>query len=69
MKEDADTSEDQKALDSPGIGARLNADHNLEWTVLLKEAEQRELIVEWSVESPAKKDVKFVEDYKWPSYV
>ncbi|KAH7725574.1 Protein C52D10.1 [Aphelenchoides avenae] len=39
--------------------ARLNKDHNLEWTCALEPGEQRDLVVRWSVECPVGETLVF----------
>lgn len=56
------TNEDLKTLKLPDVGPRLNGDHNLEWTVLLSEGEERELVIKWGVESPANETIDYEED-------
>ncbi|KAI6211679.1 Protein F37C4.5 [Aphelenchoides besseyi] len=48
------------------VGARINDAHNLEWTVLLKPMEKRELVVKYAVMYPPTESVQFVESFDEP---
>ncbi|KAH7701268.1 Protein C52D10.1, partial [Aphelenchoides avenae] len=45
----------------PTVGPRLNADNILAWTVELDAGKERELVVKWSVQSPADEIVEFAD--------
>lgn len=65
LKEQVPKSRDEKikiAVVSPDLRtktARLNLDHNLEWTVQLAPGEQKELPIRYTIEHPASEHVTF----------
>ncbi|MFH4981009.1 hypothetical protein AB6A40_007718 [Gnathostoma spinigerum] len=50
-------------LELPKIGAVLNEDHNLEWTLNLKSGEEKELVVKWCIEYPSTETIEFHEEF------
>ncbi|CAI4227191.1 unnamed protein product [Auanema sp. JU1783] len=42
-----------------GTDARLNKDHNLEWSLILAAGQQKDLLVKYTVEHPASESVSF----------
>lgn len=47
----------------PSIGARLDANHNLEWSLNMEPNAEEELLVKWSMEYPAGQNVTFRETF------
>ncbi|VDN17094.1 unnamed protein product [Gongylonema pulchrum] len=53
----------------PTVGVRLDANHNLEWTLQLDANQEEELTVKWSMEHPTGQTVKFRETVSEPKAV
>uniref|UniRef100_A0A914E697 Protein F37C4.5 n=1 Tax=Acrobeloides nanus TaxID=290746 RepID=A0A914E697_9BILA len=52
-----------KALKLPEVGAKLNNNHNLEWTVILAPDEERELTIKWTIDFPSNETIEYEEDF------
>uniref|UniRef100_A0A914ELR8 Protein F37C4.5 n=1 Tax=Acrobeloides nanus TaxID=290746 RepID=A0A914ELR8_9BILA len=55
--------EDNKSLKLPDVGAKLNNNHNLEWTILLSPDEERELSVKWTIDYPPTETIEYNEAF------
>ncbi|CAD5226935.1 unnamed protein product [Bursaphelenchus xylophilus] len=56
------TNDDLKPLKAPELGAKLNENHNVEWTVLLNPMEEKEYVIKYGVEIPPGELVEYAEE-------
>ncbi|KAK0414114.1 hypothetical protein QR680_007152 [Steinernema hermaphroditum] len=48
---------------SPTNGCILNAEHNLEWTMEIKEGEKKELVIKWQIDYPSTETIEYKEEF------
>uniref|UniRef100_A0A1I7Z7L2 DUF4139 domain-containing protein n=1 Tax=Steinernema glaseri TaxID=37863 RepID=A0A1I7Z7L2_9BILA len=48
---------------TPAHGCILSAEHNLEWTMEIKEGEKKELIVKWQIDYPGNETLEYNEQF------
>ncbi|VDK70315.1 unnamed protein product [Anisakis simplex] len=60
----ADSAVDsRKKGELPKLGAQMNAEHNLEWTINMEGNSETELLVKWSVDHPNGETIEYREDF------
>ncbi|TKR88158.1 hypothetical protein L596_012444 [Steinernema carpocapsae] len=51
------------SVSTPVTGCTLNEDHNLEWTLQLKENEKKDLTVKWQIDYPSTEKLEYKEEH------